>query len=176
MLIVVLVVVLGGGGAMGAALALHQATKQAVVISDHGIGDVRLGLPRTTAIRDLTAIFGRSSPVAASADGCAVTAVAWKHLYAQFTKGRLAGYRYIEDGWPGKNSPPSGLPQLVTTRGITLGSTLAQARAAYPGLKAVGTNRWETPDGFVLWDNATSYPDPAASGIDEISLSNCGDF
>lgn len=134
-------------------------------------------------MHDLTAILGRPSRGQFTNPACAptYTEVGWKQLYVEFAHGRLAGFRYIEDGWPpttvGKRQARSDLPRLFTSRGITLGSTLAKARAAYGGLKAVGSNRWETPDRLVLYDNATRYPDAPSSRIIEIkTLNACGDF
>jgi hypothetical protein len=70
----------------------------------------------------------------------------------------------------------SDVPALATTNGITLGSILRELRAAYGHVRPIGTNRWQTPDGLVFYDNATTYPDPANSRIIEIKLSTCGDF
>ena len=176
-LVCVLLVLLGNASA-----ASGSAAQQAVLSGD-GIGAARLGLPQARAVQNLTTTLGHPSRTDFVNRACAptYTEVAWKHLYVEFRRGRLSGYRYIQEGWPrtspGKPQPLSDLPRLVTSRGIRLGSTLAMARAAYRHLRAVGTNRWETPDRLVLYDNATRYPDPASSRIVEIkTLSTCGDF
>jgi hypothetical protein len=151
------------------------------ILSGRAIGGVRFGLPRAKAIAGLSRLFGtRSRSFNSPGCGPAYTEVPWQHLYAEFRRGRLAGFRYAEDGWPasryGERQVTSDQPPLVTSRKITLGSTLGQARAAYGHLKPIGTNRWQTPDGLVLYDNTTNYPDPPSSRIIEIKLSTCGDF
>jgi hypothetical protein len=146
------------------------------------MGGVRFGLPRKTVVTRLSKLLGTRlpNPPLNRACGPAYTEVAWQHLYVEFKHGRLTGFRYIQKGWPspdvGKHAIASNQPPLVTTRGIKPGSTLAQARAAYSHLRPVGTNRWQTPEGLVLYDNATRYPDPPNSRIIEIKLSDCGDF
>jgi hypothetical protein len=151
-------------------------------LSSQAIGGVRFGLPRKDVVTRLSELLGTRSTNAPLNRACgpASTEVAWQHLYAELRNGRLVGFRYIADGWPssgvGKGVIPSDQPPLVTTRGIRLGSTLGQARAAYGRLTPVGTNRWQTPDGLVLYDNAHHYPDPPSSRITEIRYGTCGDF
>jgi hypothetical protein len=143
---------------------------------------VRFGLPRKQVVTRLSELLGTRSttPPLNRACGPAFTEVAWQHLYAEFRHGRLVGFRYIEDGWPptsyGKHVTASNRPPLITTRGIALGSTLRQARAAYGRLRPIGTNRWQTPNGLVFYDNARHYPDPPGSRIIEIKYGTCGDF
>jgi hypothetical protein len=147
------------------------------VLSNHAIGGVRFGLGRRKVVTVLSKLLGTRSPNPPLSAGCPYTEVAWRHLYVEFKRGRLSGFRYIEDGWPsGERRIANDLPPLVTTKEITLGSTLGQARAAYGRLRPVGTNRWQTPDGLILYDNATNFPDPSKSRIIEIKLSTCGDF
>jgi hypothetical protein len=151
------------------------------VLSGNAIGGVRFGLPRRKVVTRLSELLGTRSPTPPRNDGCGpvLTEVAWQHLYVELRRGRLTGFRYIENGWPGasgKRSISSALPPLVTTKGVTLGDTLAQARAAYGHLTPVGTNRWRAPDGLILWDDARDYPDPPSSRIVEIEYGACGDF
>jgi hypothetical protein len=151
-------------------------------LSSRAIGGVRFGLPRKDVVTRLSELLGTRStnPPSNRACGPAFTEVAWQHLYVELRHGRLVGFRYIADGWPptsfAKHVTASDRPPVVTTRGITLGSTLSQARGAYGHLRPVGTNRWETPDGLVLYDNARHYPDPPNSRITEIKYGTCGDF
>lgn len=151
-------------------------------LSNRAIGGVRFGLPRKQVVRRLSELLGTrlSSPPLNRACGPGFTEIAWQHLYAELRDGRLVGFRYIADGWPstraGAHVSTGVRPPLVTTRGITLGNTLAQARAAYGHLRSVGTNRWETPDGLILYDNARRYPDPPGSRVTEIKYGTCGDF
>jgi hypothetical protein len=147
------------------------------VLSGRAIGGVRFGLPRKTVVTRLSELLGERAPDPPRAVcGPGFTEIAFQHLYVELRGGRLAGFRYIEHGWPGERDSADRNPPLVTSKGITLGSTLAQARAAYGRLTAVGTNRWQTPDGLVLYDDARRYPDPAGSRITEIKYGTCGDL
>lgn len=65
---------------------------------------------------------------------------------------------------------------LVTSKGVTLGSTLAGLRAAYGHVRFVGTSRSASPDGLVFYDNAKNSPSPPSSRIVEIKIGTCGDF
>jgi hypothetical protein len=152
------------------------------ILSNRAIGGVRFGLPRKEVVTRLSELLGTrlSNPPANRACGPAFTEVAWQHLYVELRHGRMVGFRYIEAGWPpsrlGKHAGAGARPPLLTTGGVTLGSTLGQARKAYGSLRPVGTNRWQTPDGLVLYDNASRYPDPSSSPIIEIQYGTCGDF
>jgi len=151
-------------------------------LSAHGVGNVRIGISRVAAITELTVLFGPPDRRAFTNSGCApaLSEAAWKHLYAEFDRGRFSGFRYSEYGWPptrfGTRRTRSDLPRLATPNGITLGSTLGELRAAYGRVRPIGTNRWQTSDGLVFYDNATTYPDPPTSRIIEIKRSTCGDF
>lgn len=154
------------------------------ILSAQAVGGVPLGSPRKKVIALLSELLGTRSPNPPRNSGCgspAYTEVAWQHLYVELRRGRLTGFRYIASGWPsdqtgGRHTVSNARPPLITGRGITLGDTLGQARAAYGRLTAVGTNRWQTPDGLVLYDNARHYPDPRSSRITEIKYGTCGDF
>lgn len=151
-------------------------------LSSKAIGGVRLGLPRKEVVTRLSKLLGTraTNPPANPACGPGFTEIDWLRLYVELTHGRLTGFRYIANGWPpasdGKHPSATDPWRLVTSRGITLGSTLSQASAAYGHLTPVGTNRWQTPDGLVLYDDAHHYPDPPGSRITEIKYGTCGDF
>jgi hypothetical protein len=51
-----------------------------------------------------------------------------------------------------------------------------QLRKAYPALRFVGTNRWQSPDGLFLVDDAKPIAKPRLRHIIEIKLGTCGDF
>ncbi|HKO26384.1 MAG TPA: hypothetical protein VJU80_02925 [Solirubrobacteraceae bacterium] len=152
------------------------------ILSNRAIGGVPFGLPRSKVVARLSELLGTRSENPPRNTGCgpAYTEVAWRHLYVELRRGRLTGFRYIENGWPpsraGGYRIAGGLPLLLTSRKITLGSTLGQARSAYGRLRPVGTSRWQTPDGLVLYDDAQQYPDPPSSRITEIKYGTCGDF
>jgi hypothetical protein len=67
-------------------------------------------------------------------------------------------------------------PRLATSRGITLGSTLAQLRRAYTVLHPVGTDKRQAGNGLVFVDDAKHDPEPPTSHIIEIKIGTCGDF
>jgi len=151
------------------------------LIQPTGIGSVDFGTPKAQAVSELSRLLGK--PSARFVDGgCGprYTEAAWGHLYVEFRLGRFTGYRYIENGWPadrfGKKRVPSMLPLLSTARGITLGSTLGQVRTAYGRLNLIGTDRWQTKNGLIFYDNAEHQPPAASSRIIEIKIGTCGDY
>lgn len=153
-----------------------------VVVSGHGIGAVRFGLPRKEAVAKLTLLLGQPSQVLVNS-GCGprYREVAWSHLYVEFRLGRFTGFRYMERPWlpqtaRRKPMPSPLLPKLATAKAITLGSTLRDLRTAYTHLNVIGTDRWQAPDGLVFYDNARRQPPPASSQIVEIKFGTCGDF
>lgn len=153
----------------------------AVTLSGHGIGSVRFGLAKAPAVERLSRLFGQPSQrFVNSGCGARYTEVAWGHLYAEFRAGTFSGFRYIENGWPpkryGLKVHRSDLPKLSTARGVTLGNTLGEVRAAYGRLRFVGTDRWGSRDGLVFYDNAERDPEPLSSRIVEIKTGTCGDF
>jgi hypothetical protein len=177
-----LAVVLGAGAlpALGGQSALSATT-----LGSSGIGSVRLGLTKTTAVAELSDRFGAPSARGVNtACGPRYTEVAWGDLVAEFRLNKFSGFRYITGGYPlttpgspREPSPPKrAFPKLATSKGISLGSTLAQLRVAYGVLHAVGTDRWQSPNRLVFVDNAAHDPEPPSSHIVEIKIGTCGDF
>ena len=153
--------------------AVAIVSAAATILSAHGIGSVRFGLPKDRAVQELTVLFGRPSQrFVNSGCGPRYTEVAWGHLYAEFRAGTFSGFRYIEDGWPpkqyGLKVHRSDRPTLTTARRVTLGNTLGELRAAYGRLTFVGTDRWKSRDGMVFYNDAER--------IVEIKTGTCGDF
>jgi hypothetical protein len=118
----------------------------------HGIGAVRFGLPKVKAVADLRARFG--TPTAQGVNtGCGprFTEVEWGDLAAEFRSGTFSGYRYITGGLPlttHSKALKTVSPKLATTKGISLGSTVGQLRAAYKVLHLVGAARWQVSNGL----------------------------
>lgn len=151
-----------------------------------GIGTVRFGLPETQAVAQLTALFGPPTARGVNA-GCSprYTEVEWNDLVAEFRLSKFSGYRYVKGGWPLNTrggsplhklpTPKSRVQELATANGISLGSTLAQARAAYGTLRLTGAAMWETPNGITLVVNANFGKVPPAQ-IYEIKIDTCGAF
>lgn len=148
------------------------------VLSNQGVGDVRFGLPTARAVSQLDRFLGRPTRRFANT-GCSprYREVAWGRLVAEFRLGRFTGFRYLAGGWLGsaRRTKATG-PRLATAKGISLGSTLGQLRAAYGRLNLIGTDRWQTSDGLVFYDDAERDPPPPSSRIIEIKYGTCGDF
>jgi len=148
-----------------------------------GIGTVRFGLPKVTAVSELSNLFGPPSARFVNS-GCSprYTEVAWGELYAEFRLGKFSGYRYLRDGWPpqtyARRRPPPKVvsPKIATSKGITLGSTLAQVRAAYRPLQRAGADWWRSSSHLVFVDDAQRDPIPPTSRIIEIKTRTCGAF
>lgn len=147
---------------------LARAVAVSLVLGAHGIGPVHFGTPKAEAVAALTRALGRPSMREVS-PGCGAryTEVYWGDLEAEFRLGVFSGYRYLDRGQ---------LPPLATAKGITIGSTLAQVRAAYGRLRVVGTDRWRSADGLIFYDDAMRDPIPPSSRIIEIKIGTCGDY
>lgn len=149
-----------------------------------GIGSVRFGLAKARAVSALNGLFG--TPAARGVNtGCGprYAEVVWGDLVAEFRANTFSGYRYAVGGYPlttpGSPRAPrqkAVVPRLATSRGITLGSTLAQLRQAYMALHSVGTDRWQAGNGLVFVDDARHDPELPSSHITEIKIGTCGDF
>lgn len=149
------------------------------IVSSSGIAGVRFGTPKPRAVRELASRLG--SPTARFvSNGCgpSYTEVEWGHLYVEFRRGRLTGFRYLRGGWEGRAVKPGRvLPTLVTSKGVSLASTLAQVRDGYRTLKVVGTDRWQSRDGLVFYVSyLVTQPPPPESRITEIKYGTCGDW
>jgi hypothetical protein len=174
-------------GVLGVAAALWSsgagAAQPPFVVSANGIAGVRFGLPRAQAVTELKRVLGRPSRAMMNS-GCGprYTEVAWGNLYVEFREGRLSGFRYQQTAWLPQGRPPKPTPlrvlrpKVVTSKDVTLGDTLGRLRSAYGRLDLVGTDRWQTPDGLIFYDNARRQPPPASSRIIEIKYGTCGDF
>jgi hypothetical protein len=159
------------------------ATGHAPALEADGIGTVRFGLPKTTAVAELSNLFGDpSARFVNSGCGARYTEVAWGELYAEFRLDKFSGYRYLPNGWPPRSyahrpAPPKVVsPRIATARGITLGSTLAQVKAAYRPLKHIATDGWQAANRLVFVDDARHDPIPPTSRIIEIKIGTCGDY
>jgi hypothetical protein len=141
-------------------------TSLAVVLGPHGVGKAHFGLPKPAAVAALTQLFGPPTTRGPN-PGCGprYSEVVWRGLAAEFRFDVFSGYRYR-----------SARPKLATAAGISLGSTLAQVRAAHGKLGFVGTDRWRAPNGLVFYDDAMHDPEPPSSRIVEIKIGTCGDF
>jgi hypothetical protein len=178
-----LVAVVFGLGACALTASGEGRSSRPLILGPGGIGAVRFGLAKTETVAALAALFG--APVARGVNtGCGprYTEVVWADLAVEFRSNRFSGYRYIEGGYPistpgspREPRPTKITPRLATATGITLGSTLAQVRVAYPPLQRIGADWWQAKDGLVFIDNAKRDPVPPTSHI-EIKTGTCGGF
>jgi hypothetical protein len=177
---VLLVIGLGAGTALGGRSASSTRT-----LRPDGIETVRFGVTKRTAVTELRRLFGTPSARGINT-GCGppYTEVEWGDLVAEFRLSRFSGFRYLKGGWPlttpgspREASPPkTAFPKLATTKGISLGSTLAQLRGAYRPLRSAGTDKWRAANGLTFVVNAKHDPEPSSSRIIEIKVGTCGDF
>jgi hypothetical protein len=151
------------------------------VLSSHSVGGVLFGTSKSEAVNVLTSLLGPPTRRFAS-NGCGprYTEVEWRHLYVEFRLGRLAGFRYMRGAWDGRSvgaGDPGLIPKLMTSKGLSLGSTLAQVRGRYGTLAIVGTDRWRTRDGLIFYISyLVTQPAPPTSRITEIKYGTCGDW
>ena len=142
-------------------------TALVATLGPHGVGAVRFGTPKAKAVAELGALFGAPTSRGPNT-GCSsrYTEVAWDGLSAEFRLGVFSGYRY----WKVRS------PRLATTNGVTLGTTLGHARAAYDGLKRRGAILWQARNGLIFVDGSKGDPASPADRIVEIKIGTCGDF
>ncbi len=180
---VVVVMALAGCAHSGSLSA--PGTKRPALDSN-GIGNVHFGLSKVKAVAALQAWLGNPNATGINT-GCgpAVTEVAWHDLIAEFRDGTFTGYRYVLGGYPltTRGSPHDPVarttrtPALTTGRGITLGSTLGELRAEYPGLTQSGALKWAAPNGLVFVEApSTTEPASPTATIAEIKTGTCGDY
>jgi hypothetical protein len=147
---------------------------------------VQFGTSRAKAMAALQASLGQPNATGFNT-GCGpgFSEVAWHDLIAEFRLGRFTGYRFVAGGYPltgpgspdDHASPTSTAPALSTARGITLGSTLKELRAAYPQLRRSGALKWMAAEGLVFVEAPdTSNPVSPAARIAEIKIGTCGAF
>ena len=124
----------------------HQAVAVAAIefagsgaLGADGIGRVHFGLSRRRAVAELRRRFGAPSAEGVNT-GCGprYRELVWGDLVTEFRLGRFSGYRYVTAGYeiviphgPSAPAPRGPTAGLTTATGITIGSTLAQVRAAY---------------------------------------------
>lgn len=164
--------------------ASRLQSRPAPVLRPAGVGAVRFGVAKSKAVAELSRVFGAPSARGANT-GCSprYTEVVWGDLAVEFRSGVFSGYRYLVHGYPITTSgsprghvPRTVSPRLTTANGVTLGSTLAQVRAAYGSLRRVAADGWRSQDGLIFVDDAMRDPVPPTSRIIEIKIGACGDF
>jgi hypothetical protein len=165
------------------ALTAFASTHTSATLGPNGIGRVLFGLPKARAVVELSTLFGSPTWVSAS-DGCGprYSEVEWGDLAAEFRLNEFSGYRYATRSYLQRSvgAPRGSLnvvsPPLATANGITLGSTLAQLRAAYKVLHWGGPGKRLASNGLRFFDPAMRSPAPLASRVIEIKIGTCGDY
>jgi hypothetical protein len=166
--------------------ALSPPSAKRPELTSNGIANAQFGLSKAKAVAALQALLGKPNATGINT-GCgpAFTEVAWHDLIAEFRHGTFTGYRYVSGGYPLTTAgsprdpvtPTSRIPALTTARGITLGSTLRELRAAYPRVIQSGALRWTGPNGLIFVEaSQTSKPTSPTAAIAEIKTGTCGDF
>jgi hypothetical protein len=154
------------------------------ILDSRGIAGAHFGETESAALAALTSQFGAPTRRLPNT-GCGplFREIEWRHLYAEFRGQTFEGVRYIAGAWPiGNLRPATGrasavLPRVATAKGISLGSTLGDVRAAYKPLRLIGTDRWRSSGDLIFYDNARRDPPPSSSRIVEIKAGvTCGDF
>jgi hypothetical protein len=173
-------VVVGVMAASGGAAKLS-----APVLQPHGIGAVRFGTAKLKTVTELSHLFGVPSARGInSACGARYTEVEWGDLVTEFRSGRFSGFRLIKGGYPlrtagspREQSPSKSVsPKLAVSAGVSLGSTVAELRAAYRPLQRIGADMWRSTDGLIFVDDAKRDPVPPTSRVIEIKIGTCGGF
>jgi hypothetical protein len=137
-------------------------------------------------VTELSRLFGAPSARGINtACGSRYSEVEWADFVAEFRSGRFSGFRFIEGGYslttPGspREASPSKMvsPKLAVSTGVSLGSTVAELRVAYPGrLQRVGADMWRSSGGLIFVDDAKRDRVPPTSRIVEIKIGTCGAF
>ncbi len=101
---------------------------EGIMLGPDGLGVVEVGEHQSDAVTAMTRQLG--APTASTPAVCpGRTEVEWHDLSLEFSKGVLAGYRYVVGHSSGTSGP--GNPLIKTAAGATLGMTLGQVRPLY---------------------------------------------
>jgi hypothetical protein len=173
-------------GSVSAACRAGSERASARILEPQGVGAVRFGMVKREAVAALSHLFG--APTARginTACGSRYTEVEWGDLVAEFRRDRFSGFRFSEAGYPlttpgsPREASPSKvlLPKLAVSTGVSLGGSLAELRAAYPGrLQRVGAVMWRSADGLIFVADAKHDPVSSTTRIVEIKIGTCGGF
>jgi hypothetical protein len=157
---------------------MYLSTSAPIRLDGKGLGIVNFGASTSSATKTLSATLG--TPTGHPGAGCttAYSQTAWHDLIVQFKSGRFSGYRYVAGGWSGISPSTKSLhavvtPKLATSTGITLGSTTAATKRAYPSVHQTGSDFWSTPTGIVFAFYELKATSSSAEPIYEIKNNVC---
>jgi len=138
--------ILSGGIALSAASpkrARVSAKTSTVRLNGNGLGVTGYGAARSSATKAISAVLGNPTGHPSADCTSKYFQTAWHDLVVQFVAGRFRGYRYLDGGdralAPTRAVLRSVRPRLSTTKGISLGSSLADAKRAYRTLRRSAT-------------------------------------
>ena len=170
---------LSGGTALSAASpkqARVSAKSSTVQLNGNGLGVTRYGATQASATKAISAVLGKPTGHPSADCTSEYFQTAWHDLVVQFVAGRFRGYRYLAGGKYGV-APTAAMvrsttPRLATAAGITVGSSLADAKRAYRTLARSATNFDRTQSGitFAFWSSGSPSP---SSRIYEIKSNVC---
>ena len=138
------------------------------VLKPGAIDDLAFGAPEATVIAAMKTRLGASPEKESSQAGCESGAnhtVAWPAVLLVFDEGKWQGY-----SWRGK-APPA-----ATDKGIRVGSTVAELKAAYPKVEIVESSlgwEWSVEAGPDLFQTGGLTGPGGDATVDRVSS---GDF
>jgi hypothetical protein len=153
-----------------------SAKTSPVRLNGNGLGVTRYGATQSSATKAISAVLGKPSGHPSADCTGEYFQTSWHDLVVQFVAGRFRGYRYLDGGKYGV-APTAAVvrsttPRLSTAAGITVGTSLVDAKHAYRTLRRAATNFYRTKSGitFAFWSSGNPSPN---SRIYEVKSNVC---
>lgn len=154
------------------------AKPSARVLKPHGIGAVRFGTAKLKTVAELSHLFGsprrgvsiaRAVPATPRSSG-ATSLPGFGAAGSPGSASSRVATRSRQQALRVQSRSKGVSPKLAVSPGVTLGSTVAQLRAAYRRLERVGADMWRSADGLIFVDDAKRDPVPPTSRVIEIKI------